>query len=425
MQVLGGQGVTGETIVMRIYKDIRGFRIYDGPSEVHRWSLARKLLNPGGKRATTAGPRSMMIVPKDASAAAAVSSAEAATTPMRAGLEIDVARLETYLAGQVPTFKGPLTVRQFKGGQSNPTYLLITPSHRYVLRRKPPGQLLASAHAVDREYKVISALGTHTDVPVPRTHVLCKDDSVIGTWFYVMDAVEGRIFWDPAFPDLAVADRRAYAFGLCDALARLHRVRPEAAGLADYGKPTGYLSRQIARFSKQYLEDTAGPRVEAMERVIEWLPLHMPKHEPPAAIVHGDYRADNAMFHPTEPRVVAILDWELSALGDPLADFAYHLMVYRLPTLSIPMLAGRNLAELGLPSEAEYIAYYEQVTGWKLDPQDLEFYLAFGMFRLAGIFHGISSRVVRGTAVSAQARDYAQFTTAICALAWEQACKAS
>jgi aminoglycoside phosphotransferase (APT) family kinase protein len=353
-----------------------------------------------------------------------MASIEAATTPMRAGLEIDAARLEEYLAGQVEGFAGPLTIRQFKGGQSNPTYLLVTPDRRYVLRRKPPGQLLASAHAVDREFKVISALGRHTDVPVPRTHVLCTDDNVIGTWFYVMDHVEGRIYWDPSFPDVPVAERRAHSFALCDALARLHRVDPAAAGLADYGKSTGYLSRQIARFSKQYSEDSAGGRVESMERVIEWLPRNMPQHEPPAAVVHGDYRADNAIFHPTEPRIVAILDWELSSLGDPLADFAYHLMAYRLPTLSIPMLAGRDLDELGLPSEAEYVAHYEQVTGAKVDPRDLEFYLAFGMFRLAGIFHGIRSRVVRGTAVSAQARHYAGFTDTICDLAWAQAQRA-
>jgi aminoglycoside phosphotransferase (APT) family kinase protein len=347
------------------------------------------------------------------------------TTPMRPGLEIDVARLETYLAGHVEGFAGPLTVRQFKGGQSNPTYLLTTPSRRYVLRRKPPGQLLASAHAVDREFKVISALGRHTDVPVPRAHVLCTDDSVIGTWFYVMDHVDGRIYWDPSFPDVPKEQRRAYAFALCDGLARLHRVRPEAAGLADYGKPTGYLNRQIARFSRQYTEDTAGGRVESMERLIEWLPQHVPQHEPPASVVHGDYRADNAIFHPAEPRVVAILDWELSSLGDPLADFAYHLMAYRLPTLSIPMLGGIDVEALGLPSEQEYIAHYEQVTGFGIDRRDLEFYLAFSMFRLAGIFHGIRSRVVRGTAVSAEARRYAGFTDTICDLGWTQAQRAS
>ena len=349
---------------------------------------------------------------------------EASTTPMRAGVEIDGARLGAWLAEHVPGFAGPLAIRQFKGGQSNPTYLLLTPGRNYVLRRKPPGQLLASAHAVDREFKVISALGRHTDVPVPQAHALCTDDAVIGTWFYVMDHVDGRICWDPSFPDVAPDQRRAHAFALCDALARLHRVSPDAAGLADYGKPTGYLGRQIARFSRQYAEDAAGGRVASMERVIEWLPRNVPQHEPPAAVVHGDYRADNAIFHPTEPRVVAILDWELSSLGNPLADFAYHLMMYRLPTLSIPMLGGRDVGALGLPTEQEYVARYQRVTGWNVDAHDLEFYLAFGMFRLAGIFHGIRSRVARGTAVSQQAQHYAGFTDTICDLAWAQAQRA-
>jgi aminoglycoside phosphotransferase (APT) family kinase protein len=345
----------------------------------------------------------------------------AATTEMRPGLEIDVARLETYLAEHVPAFDGPLRVRRFKGGQSNPTYLLLTPVHRYVLRRKPPGQLLASAHAVDREYKVLSALGKHTDVPVPRTHVLCTDDTVIGTWFYVMDHVDGRIFWDPTLPEVPLPERRAHAFAVCEALGRLHRVVPSAVGLGDYGKATGYLTRQIARWSRQYAEDTAGGRIESMERLIAWLPLHVPAHEPPAAVVHGDYRVDNVIFHPAEPRVVSILDWELSALGDPLADFAYHLMTYRLPSLAIAGLAGRDLAALGLPTEREYLEYYERVTGVTIDPQVLEYYLAFSMFRLAGIFHGIRSRLVRGTAVSAQARDYAGYTDTIADLAWAQA----
>jgi len=358
-------------------------------------------------------------------AAPTVSSIEAATTEMRPGLEIDVARLGAYLEANVDGFAGPLSVRQFKGGQSNPTYLLQTPARRYVLRRKPPGQLLASAHAVDREYKVISALGRHTDVPVPKAYLLCTDEAVIGTWFYVMEHVDGRIFWDPSFPDVAYESRRAHALALCDALARLHRVSPEAAQLADYGKPSGYLSRQIARFSKQYLEDTAGGRIEAMERVIEWLPRNRPAVEPPAAVVHGDYRADNAVFHPTEPKVVAILDWELSSLGDPLADFAYHLMSYRLPSLSIPMLGDRDPAALGLPTEQEYLAHYEQVAGCRINERDLEFYLAFSMFRLAGIFHGIRSRVVRGTAVNARAREYATFTDSIAALAWRQAQRAA
>ncbi len=348
----------------------------------------------------------------------------AATTEMRPGLEIDAARLEAYLAGRVPDFAGPLSVRQFKGGQSNPTYLLLTPARRYVLRRKPPGELLASAHAVDREFKVLRALGENTDVPVPRAHVLCTDDAVIGTWFYVMDHVDGRIMWDPTLPEVALEDRRAHAYAMCDALGRLHRVVPSAVGLGDYGKATGYLGRQIARFSRQYTEDTAGGRIDSFERLLEWLPRHQPAAEPPAAVVHGDYRVDNVIFHPVEPRVVAILDWELSALGDPLADFAYHLMTYRLPKLAIAGLAGHDVVALGLPTEREYIAYYERVTGVTIDPQVLEYYLAFSMFRLAGIFHGIRSRVVRGTAVSAQAREYAGYTDTISDLAWAQARRA-
>jgi aminoglycoside phosphotransferase (APT) family kinase protein len=353
-----------------------------------------------------------------------LSGIEAATTEMRRGLEIDAARLEPWLAAHVDGYAGPLEIRQFRGGQSNPTYLLSTPGRRYVLRRKPPGQLLASAHAVDREYRVITALGLHTDVPVPRTYALCADDAVIGTWFYVMEHVDGRIFWDPSFPDVPLPQRRAHALALCDALARLHRVRPEAAGLADYGKAQGYVARQIARFAKQYQEDTAGGRVPAMERLIDWLPRNAPAQEPPAAVVHGDYRADNVVFHPTEPRVVAILDWELSSLGDPLADFAYHLMAYRMPSLTVPMLGDRDPVALGLPDEAGYLRHYEQVTGFDVDRRELEFYLAFGMFRLAGIFHGIRSRVVRGTAVSARAREYAGFTDAIADLAWAQAQRA-
>jgi aminoglycoside phosphotransferase (APT) family kinase protein len=197
-------------------------------------------------------------------------------------------------------------------------------------------------------------------------------------------------------------------------------VQPDAAGLSDYGKPTGYLARQIARFAKQYTEDTAAGGVESMERVIDWLPHNMPAREPPASIVHGDFRADNAIFDPTKPRVVAILDWELSALGNPLADFAYHLMMYRLPPMSIPMFGDRDPVALGLPSEAEYVAYYQSATGFEFDPRELEFYLAFGMFRLAGIFHGIRGRYRRGTAVSAEARRYIEFTDRICDLAWAQ-----
>jgi aminoglycoside phosphotransferase (APT) family kinase protein len=349
-----------------------------------------------------------------------VAARGASTTDVRAGMELDERRLIEYLVAHVPGFTGPLSVRQFKGGQSNPTYLLGTPGRRYVLRRKPPGTLLASAHAVDREYRVIRALGEGSEVPVPRAYALCTDDAVIGTWFYVMEYVEGRILWDPALLEVEPAARRAHAFALAATLATLHRVDPLAVGLGDFGKPAGYMARQIARWSKQYTEDTAAGRVDSMDRLIEWLPQHLPAVEQPAAIVHGDYRVDNVIFDPREPRVLAVLDWELATLGDPLADFAYHLMLYRLPTLSIPGLLGRDLAALGLPTEQEYVAHYCERAG-RARIDDLEFYLAFSMFRLAGIFHGICGRVARGTAVSEKARDYARHVRTVADCAWQQA----
>ena len=343
----------------------------------------------------------------------------ASTTDVRAGMEIDAGRLTAYLDANVAGFEGPIVVRQFKGGQSNPTYLLETATQRYVLRRKPPGTLLASAHAVDREFRVIRALGG-SGVPVPKTYALCTDESVIGTWFYVMEYVDGRILWDPALEAVERPMRRAHALALVGALADLHRLAPAAVGLADFGKPAAYMARQIARWSKQYLEDTAAGRIEAMDRLIEWLPEHLPPVEQPAAIVHGDYRVDNVVFHPHEARVVAILDWELATIGDPLADFAYHLMLYRLPTISIPGLLGRDMPALGLPTEAQYVAHYCERSGRpRID--HLEFYLAFAMFRLAGIFHGIAGRVARGTAVSEKARDYARHLETVADCAWRQA----
>ncbi len=341
------------------------------------------------------------------------------TTEVRAGMEIDAGRLTAYLREHVAGFEGPLSVRQFRGGQSNPTYLLTTPRRRYVLRRKPPGTLLASAHAVDREFRVISALGG-SGVPVPQTFALCTAESVIGTWFYVMEYVEGRILWDPALESVERGQRRSHALALVGALADLHKLDPTAVGLADFGKPAAYMARQIARWSKQYLEDTAAGRIEAMDRLIEWLPRHLPAVEQRVAIVHGDYRVDNVVFHPREARVLAILDWELATLGDPLADFAYHLMLYRLPTISIPGLRGRDMPALGLPTEAEYVGHYcERAGRERID--ELEFYLAFAMFRLAGIFHGIAGRVARGTAVSEKARDYARHVTTVANCAWRQA----
>jgi aminoglycoside phosphotransferase (APT) family kinase protein len=339
----------------------------------------------------------------------------------RPGLEFDVANLERYLASLLPGFRGPLRVRQFPGGQSNPTYRLSTGSQDYVLRRKPPGPLLPSAHAIEREYRVMRALGTQTDVPVAATLLLCEDPGVIGTAFYVMQHVEGRIFWDPTLPELPVAQRAEVFAAMNTVLARLHCADPVAIGLADFGRSEGYVARQVARWSKQYVGDEASAgRVPDIERLIEWLPRNLPANEAAASVVHGDYRIDNLIFHPTEPRVLAILDWELSTLGDPFVDFAYHLMMYRMNISSIAGLAGLDLVALGLPSERDYVAAYCTSRRIEAVPH-LDFYLAFCLFKLAGVFHGIRGRLQRGTAVSAQARKYASEVETIAALAWQQA----
>jgi aminoglycoside phosphotransferase (APT) family kinase protein len=338
----------------------------------------------------------------------------------RAGLEFDVAALEAHLAAALPQFEGPLTVRQFAGGQSNPTYQLITPRARYALRRKPPGALLPSAHAIEREYRVMAALAAHTAVPVARPLLLCEDTGVIGTAFYVMQFVEGRILWNPTLAELPREQRAAHFDAMNASIASLHSVDPVAVGLGDFGRAEGYVARQIARWSKQYIADEAAGRDPMLDRLIEWLPANVPRDEPPAAIVHGDFRIDNVVFHPSQPRVIAILDWELSTLGDPFADFAYHLMMYRMSNESIPGLLGADVAALGLPSEAEYVAAYCRRRGLATLPH-LDFYLAFCMFRLAAIFHGIRGRVVRGTAVSPQAQRYAAEVAGMAELAWRQA----
>jgi aminoglycoside phosphotransferase (APT) family kinase protein len=332
------------------------------------------------------------------------------TGAVREAHRFDVAALEAWLAREVEGFAGPLTVEQFKGGQSNPTYKLLTPARTYVLRRKPPGKLLPGAHAVDREYRVITALAGQ-GFPVARSYGLCLDETVIGTPFYVMEMVEGRIFWDPAFPEIAPAERPA--------IAALHRIDPEAAGLGDYGKPGNYFARQIARWSRQYREDEEGGRVAAMDRLVEWLPEHVPPDEPQARIIHGDFRCDNMVFHPTEPRVLAVLDWELSTLGHPLADFSYHLMMYRMPDA----LAGRDLRALNIPSEADYVAAYCRRTGRDGLP-DIDFYMAFNLFRLAGIVHGIKGRMVRGNASSDHAGEMVKRLEPLAELAWAEAMKA-
>jgi aminoglycoside phosphotransferase (APT) family kinase protein len=350
-----------------------------------------------------------------------VDSANTGTTAVRPAHRFDEAALARWMADHVEGYAGPLEVEQFKGGQSNPTYKLRTQGHTYVLRRKPPGELLKGAHAVEREAKVLAALGT-TGFPVARIHGLCTDESVIGTWFYVMDMVEGRIFWDAALPEIAAADRPAYFAAMNETLARLHRVDFAAIGLNDYGRPGNYFERQIARWSKQYLEDTEAGRDPSMDRLIDWLPAHIPPGDE-TSIVHGDYRVDNMIFHPTEPRVLAVLDWELSTLGHPLADFAYHAMMYRMPARMVAGLAGVDLAALNIPDEATYLADYCRRTGRDGMP-GYDFYVAFNFFRIAAIFHGIKGRVIRGTASSAQARERVQVFPELAALAWRQAEKA-
>jgi len=345
------------------------------------------------------------------------------TGEVREGMRFDAARLEAWLRQEVPGLRGPFAVEQFRGGQSNPTYKLAGPDGAYVLRRKPPGKLLPGAHAVDREYRVLAALGAE-GFPVPRVHGLCLDEDVIGTPFYVMDLVDGRIFWDTTFPEVRREERPLYFDAMNATIARLHSIDPEAVGLGDYGRPGNYFERQIARWSKQYLGDVEAGRVPAMDRLVEWLPAHIPPGAgDESRIIHGDFRCDNMIFHPAESKVAAVLDWELSTLGHPLADFTYHLMVYRMPAGVATGLAGRDLAALNIPSEDEYVAAYCRRTGRDGIP-DIDFYMAFNMFRLAAIVHGIKGRLARGSASSAEAGRMASRLEPLADLAWAQALRA-
>jgi aminoglycoside phosphotransferase (APT) family kinase protein len=307
----------------------------------------------------------------------------------------DESRLAAWMQANVEGYQGPLEVRQFKGGQSNPTYQLITPAKKYVMRRKPPGKLLPSAHAVDREYKVITALYP-TGFPVARSYGLCTDDTVIGTMFYVMDMVEGRILWDQTLPDYEPAERHAIFMAKLKTLADLHNTDYEAIGLADYGRTGNYMSRQIDRWTKQY-KASETEKIESMDRLIEWLPRTVPADDK-TTIVHGDYRLDNMVLHPTEPRVIAVLDWELGTLGNPLADFTYLLMNWVNGAIStLPDLKAH-----GIPTVEEYVAEYCRLTGRDGLPE-LNWYFAYNMFRLGGIVQGIVGRVRDGTANSPQA----------------------
>ena len=339
------------------------------------------------------------------------------TTAVRAQHRFDEAALEAYLAARIPGFSGPMTVEQFKGGQSNPTYRIAAGGRQYVLRRKPPGKLLPSAHAVDREYAVMTALGG-TDVPVPKTWLLCTDETVIGTAFFVMDCVPGRIFWEQSLPGMAPAERGAIYDEMNRVIAALHSVDFAAIGLADYGRPGNYFARQIKRWSEQYRASET-ERIEAMDNLIAWLPENIPGGDE-TSIVHGDFRLDNMIFHPTLPRVLAVLDWELSTLGHPLADFSYHCMGWHIQPGEFRGIAGLDHAALGIPSEAEYIASYCRRTG-RAGIEHWHFYLAFGFFRIAAILQGIAKRALEGTAASAQAVETGKRARPMAEMGWSNA----
>ena len=336
----------------------------------------------------------------------------------------DAAALESWLVAHLPGFAGPLQVAQFKGGQSNPTYLLSTPERSYVMRSKPgPAvRLLPSAHAIEREFRVMQAL-RGSGVPVPEMLVRCDDESVIGRAFYLMEFIQGRVLWDQALPGMSLAERGAHYDEMNRVMAALHRLKPEAIGLSDYGRPGNYFERQIARWSKQYAASVTEPIAE-MDRLIEWLPLHIPpgaRDESEVSVVHGDFRLDNLIFHPHEPRVLAVLDWELSTLGHPLADFSYHCMAWHIPHDMGRGIGGLEPAALGIPAEADYLRRYCERTG-RGDvgavASDWNFYLAYNLFRIAAILQGIAKRVVDGTATSAQARSAGAGARPLAVLGW-------
>lgn len=339
------------------------------------------------------------------------------TMPVSERHRFDEQALCSYLTEHIDGFHGPLEIRQFRGGQSNPTYHLSAGGKEYVLRRKPPGKLLKSAHAVDREYRVISAL-QDSAVPVARAHCLCEDEQVIGTAFYVMDCVQGRIFWDPSLPELDNSGRAAIFDEMNRVIAALHGIDPTAVGLADYGRTGNYFERQIARWSKQYRASETDA-IEAMEALMDWLPEHIPAGDE-TAIVHGDYRLDNVIFHPSEARIVAVLDWELSTLGHPLADIAFHCMWWHTPS-TIRGLADVDIAALGIPDEHSYLKRYCERVGRELvDEATWGFCMAFNLFRGAAIMQGIMGRVKDGTAASQQAEKMGRLARPLADLGWQR-----
>jgi aminoglycoside phosphotransferase (APT) family kinase protein len=335
------------------------------------------------------------------------------TKPVEDRHRIDQAALERFLGFKISK------IEQFKGGQSNPTYCLTaSDGRRYALRRKPPGKLLPSAHAVDREFKVISALYP-TGFPVAKPLVLCEDESVIGTMFYVMDCVDGRVLWDPALPGMTREQRAEIWDEQNKVISKLHSLDYRELGLEEFGKPGNYIGRQVERWSKQYRASET-QRIEAMDNLIGWLPKNIPP-EAGTTVVHGDFRLDNTIFHPTEARILAVLDWELSTLGDPLADFAYHCMSWHIPPGQFRGIAGLDLSQLGIPTEKEYVARYCERTGRRaIDPAHWDFYMAYNLFRIAAILQGIRKRVVDGTAASEHAVDAGSRAKPMAELGWKQ-----
>jgi len=342
----------------------------------------------------------------------------------------DVVALSAWLDKNLPGFCGPLTVESFKGGQSNPTYKLNTPTQSYVMRAKPGpvAKLLPSAHAIEREFAVMSGL-QGTDVPVPRMYCLCEDETIIGRAFYVMEFMPGRILWDQTLPGMSTQERGAIYNEMNRVIAALHSVKFAERGLAAYGKPGNYFERQIGRWSKQYVASITQP-IPEMDQLMDWLPQHIPamaRAEHMVSIVHGDYRLDNLMFHPTEPRIVAVLDWELSTLGHPLADFSYHCMAWHIPPGAFRGIGGLDVVSLGIPTEDQYIRLYCERTGLTTPDAlkaDWNFYMAYNLFRIAAILQGIAKRAQMGTAASAQAVSSGAGAKPLAQLAWQFAQKA-
>ena len=340
------------------------------------------------------------------------------TKPVAERQKVDLGALSDYMHKHVAGFSGDLQIQQFKGGQSNPTFMLTAGSQRYVLRTKPApaAKLLPSAHAIEREFRVMDAL-SKAGFPAAHQYALCEDEEVIGRAFYIMEFMDGRVLWDQSMPDMSNAERAAHYDEMNRVIAQLHTIDYKAIGLETYGKPGNYFGRQIDRWTRQY-KASETEHIPAMEHLIEWLPQHIPAGEQ-TTIVHGDYRLDNMIFHPTEPRILAVLDWELSTLGHPLADFSYHCMSWHIVPGLFRGIAGLDLKSLGIPTEEDYLAKYSERTGIAIHKEDFRFYLAYNMFRMAGILQGIMKRYQDGTAASEQALKNGQAARPMAEMGWE------